>query len=171
MTLERIVQFHGAYDLRRPEPRKNYGIHGMEIIFAVKGSKGAVTLNIFTDWHLPHVAGEIQARKSKGYPYNLDELCLPNIVDIGFHSKLPIYGEQTPMENCELTDGNCYYGDSSLQGNEQWREGFLHGGTGWLWPRLEQYYQHIFDGGDRPDLTPIPKKHPDEKIEDAPTSK
>lgn len=163
MTLERIVWFKGAYDLRRPKPNKDYGIHGMDIIFAVKGSKGAVALQIFTDWYLPHVAMEVQARKSKGYPYDEAELCLPNIVDIGFHSKVPIYGEDRPMKDCELTGGDCYYDGSSLQGNEKWREGFLHGGTEWLWPHLEQYYQHIFENGDYPDLIPIPRKHPDEE--------
>lgn len=91
-----------------------------------------------------------------------EEFLLPNIIDIGYHSKTPHYEGHSPQYNCELTGGDCYYDGTSLWGNEQWREGFIHGGTEWLWPRLEQLYRHYFEDGDVPDLTPIPRKHPKE---------
>lgn len=163
MTLERIVNFHGAWDLTRPEPSRNYGIHSMEIRFAVKGQKGAVTMNVTTKWYLPQNISTAYRMYTKGYPFDgPKELMLPDITDIGYHSKQPQYSNQEPIGNCTLTDGPCYYDGTSLWGNEAWRLGFLHGGTDWLWPKLEDLYRHHFEGGPEVDLTPVPRKHPDE---------
>jgi hypothetical protein len=53
--LERIIEFTPAFDKRDPNPKKNYGVHGVELRFVVKGEAGAVQFLIFTNWHLPHV--------------------------------------------------------------------------------------------------------------------
>jgi hypothetical protein len=34
--------------------------------------------------------------------------------------------------------------------------GFVNGGTEWLWVKLEEYYNHVFENGPYPDVTPIP---------------
>ena len=40
--MERIIKFHQAYDKRHPNPSKNYGIHGVDLVFVLKGELGAV---------------------------------------------------------------------------------------------------------------------------------
>jgi len=164
MKLKQLIWFSGAYDLTREESGKNYGIPSMDITFVVKGRKGGVSLRIRTKWFLPQNAESSCRMYNKGYPWVAhEELCLPDIVDISQHSKKPLDYESTPTKDCEITGGKCYSDGTGLWGNECWREGFLHGGTKWLWPRLEQLYHHWLEDGDKPDLTPVPRKHPDEE--------
>lgn len=59
---QEIVQFSPAYDRRSPDPKKNYGIHGVELGMVLKGPKGAVQFLLFTNWQLPHVTAEIDKR-------------------------------------------------------------------------------------------------------------
>ena len=60
--LERIIKFAPAFDKRDPDPKKNYGTHGVELKMVVKGSKGAVQFVLFTNWQLPHVTKESENR-------------------------------------------------------------------------------------------------------------
>lgn len=159
----RKVDFVGAYDLTRPDPKENYGIHNMTLIFALCGAKGAVSMTISTGWYLPAQQLSHVEMMTKGYPWDPAELARPNITDIGTHSKAPLYEDQYQRDHCEYCGGPAYCDGTSLWGNEAWRDGFLHGGTEWLWPRLEEYYLHQFYDGPQPDLTPIPRKHPKDK--------
>lgn len=161
--LVRNIHFSGAYDLRGKPPQRNFGIHGMELHFSVKGPKGAITATIYTTWYLPEQQQSTYEMYSKYSFEPAENLCAPNFVDIGYHAKEAQYEGQTCRPDCALTDGApCYYDGSGLWGNECWREGFLHGGSDWLFERMEQEYRHRFEGGEAPDLTPIPRKHPDE---------
>lgn len=160
--LRHKVDFIGAYDLRRLEPSRNYGIHNMEIQFAVIGAKGAVTITMSTGWYLPRNQRDYVISRSKGYPWDIEDLARPNIVDVGYHAKAPQYEGQDARADCHLLGGPCYYDGTSLWGNEAWRDGFLHGGTEWLWPKMEEYYWHRFYDDPLPDLTPVPRPHPDE---------
>lgn len=155
--LLRETHFTGAYDWRGPP---DYGIHGMDLRFSVKGSKGAITITIFTNWMLPQhqvSAQEIYTRGKFGH------LCRPWFVDIGYHSKEPQYEGQEPQDNCEMTGGLCYSDGSATWGNECWRDGFLHGGSDWLFSRMEDEYRHRFENGPPVDLTPIPRQQPKEQ--------
>lgn len=51
------IIFRPAYD-KRPK----YGIHGVEMVWYVKGPKGVIQFVTFTNWHLPHVRKESDAR-------------------------------------------------------------------------------------------------------------
>jgi hypothetical protein len=156
--LVRKVDFIGAYDL---SPK--YGIHNMVIMFVVSGARGAVSITMSTGWYLPAQQLSHVQRHIKGYPWDPEDLARPNITDVGIHSIKEPYEGAFRRDYCEYCGGPAYCDGTSLWGNEAWREGFLHGGTDWLWPRLEEYYNHRFNDGPLPDLTPIPRKHPDEK--------
>lgn len=54
VNLERIVRFEPAYDKRD----KNYGIHGVQVRFVLKGAEGAVQFLLYTNWQLPHIVKE-----------------------------------------------------------------------------------------------------------------
>lgn len=158
-TFERRVEVRPSYCLIRPEPRRNYGVCACHIEFAVIGPKGAVEISFSTDWWttpaLNHLS-QFPARKTRQ----------PEGRYIGQHAKSPTHQDQSPTHDCAFTGGVCYFDCSYLYADE-WVEGFVNGGTKWLWPKLEEYYRHVFDGGDAPDLTPVPVKHPDEKGEPA----
>lgn len=133
--MERLIEMAPAFDRRDSDPSKNYGIHGVEMRFVLKGPEGAVQFLLYTDWQLPHVAREL---KGKGHENR------PMPADIGYHSPTPRYDGQTPRENCEYLGGKtCYYDGSGC-----WAYGFferlLEGGSDGLWKALECYYKRTF---------------------------
>lgn len=138
MTFEQIVKVTPAFDKRSNEPGKNYGIGACRITFILKGDKGAVQFMIGTDWHVPtsreHLATFPPTEKKQR----------PDGWDLGYHSKEPMYEDQSTMK-CDLFDcGECYYDGSSLNADEM-VEDFVSGGTNYLWPKLEDYYNQVFN--------------------------
>ncbi len=155
--LERLSNISGAYDLR-DHPR-NYGISAMKLWFAVKGPKGGVSVSLSTSWYLPSSQQSSYELYSKVYPFDpLEQFMAPQWWDVSQHHKEKQYDWQTPSCNCELTGGDCYSDGTSLWGREAWLPGFLHGGSDWLFARLEDYYREIFEDGPPVDLTPVPVK-------------
>ena len=59
---QRIVKKNKAFDKRHKDPEKNYGIHGVELHFILKGSHGASQFLLYTNRQLPHVQKEIVDR-------------------------------------------------------------------------------------------------------------
>jgi len=145
MKLEKIIKFYPAFDKRNASPSKNYGVHGVNLIMALKGDKGAVQFLLYTNWMLPHVTEEFL---NKPVLDSIDVTCrfLPLPADIGYHSYKPIYEGQTPITNtCELLDGKpCYYDGSSLVA-EKYYNILLEKGCDGVWEELENYYKDIFE--------------------------
>lgn len=149
--LERKTQFFGAY------VHEKYGQHGMDIFFSIRGPKGAISCRIFTSWCLPQVQQSNFDLFSK-YPYGPEYLMQPNIVDISYHAHEPQYEGECSRDGCSFLDGApCYSDGSGLYGNECFRLGFLHGGSDWLFDRLEEEYEHRFNDGPPPNFTPVPR--------------
>lgn len=150
-TFERWVDVHPGHALLG-----DYGIAACRVFFYVRGTKGAVQFQIGTDWY-PKKAREHLAK----FPADsLIDRPQPQGWDIGYHSHKPHYEHHKPIsEKCPILNGLCYYDGSSLQADD-WVEGFVCGGTEWLWPRLEQYYRFTFESGEYPDITPTPREVP-----------
>lgn len=156
--LERKFSISGAYN----DPSGRYGCSSMKMEFAVIGPKGAVSVLLFTAWFLPENQQKFLDLYTKGYPFDpCQELMAPKWWDVGHHSNEPMSDyekEHGPTrECCHLTGKPCYYDGTSLWGQEAWLPGFLHGGTEWLWPRLEELYSYRFENGPEPNLTPVPR--------------
>jgi len=100
-----IVDFFPAFDKRDPDPKKNYGIHGVELRMVLKGPEGAVQFVLYTQWMLPHVQKETDERIVEeivacGPDFesalicgqrNLDVFHHPMPYDLGYHSPKPMY--------------------------------------------------------------------------------
>lgn len=143
MTFQRVVAFEPAFDKRSDQPSKNYGIHGMQIRFTLKGERGAVQWLCYTGWHLPHVQRE-KRNWQQSYDREFNKV-YPQNYDLGYHSPTPHYEGQTRMsEKCEILDGPCYYDGSGLNG-EPFVEMFLREGDTAVWRELERYYAHVFE--------------------------
>jgi len=136
--LERITVVEPAYDRRHEDPDKNYGIHGCNLRFVLKGPDGAVQFLVFTGWHLRSVDGSTwQARDME-----------PMAADLGYHSYMPTYHDQQNMGPCEYLNGEpCYYDGSSLNAEPVF-ERMLTGGSDAVWKDLEEYYQQVFGDKD-----------------------
>lgn len=106
-TFTREIKFRPAFDRRDPDPRKNYGIHGMEICFVLQGPEGGITYTIYTHWMLPHVQKELDAKHSELFRS-------PVSAGLDGHWKVPQYEGQPPMKNCQLTGGDCYCDGTAL---------------------------------------------------------
>ena len=136
------VTFKPAYDRRNSDPKKNYGIHGVEIRFVLKGDKGAVQFLLYTNWHLPHVQEELDTKIDNKYPHFS---CHPLPADLGYHSPTPRYEEQVKMDNCDLLEqGYCYYDGSGLNAESVYQQLLTEGDTG-VWTKLEEFYKEIFE--------------------------
>jgi hypothetical protein len=138
---ERTIIFEPAFDRRDPDPSKNYGIHGVSCRFILKGEEGAVQFLLFTNWQLPHVQEEMNARMSPGRAvlYN------PMPADLGYHSLKPTYeGQELAQESCPYLDGKpCYYDGSGLNAERVYVR-LLEEGSDGVWAALEQYYEEVF---------------------------
>ena len=134
---ERLVLVNPAYDKRSSELGKNYGIGSCVIYFILKGQLGAVQFAIGTNWHVPSARKHLKGKP----PYMQDHK--PMGWDVGYHSPVPTYDNEDPMDCYILEEGKCYYDGSSLRA-EDWIDDFIAGGTGWLWPKLMEDYNRIF---------------------------
>ncbi len=137
MEFTREILFSPAFDKRDPDPSKNYGIHGMELTFYLKGDEGAVQFKLFTGWDLPHVRAEHKDSHTLCNIY-------PMPADLGYHSRKPVYDDQKPRENCHVLDGQpCYYDGSGLNAEPVF-DLLVTEGHEAVWVALENYYQETF---------------------------
>ena len=140
-NFEQIVEFTPAYDKRDPDPKKDYGIHGVNLRFVLKGPKGAVHFLLYTSWHLSHVREKLETCDRI--------LSQPIPADVGYHSPVPMNEWQTEptAANCDYLDGkSCYYDGSGLAADDAFNALTEHGDEG-VWQYLRRYYQAIFNGG------------------------
>ena len=140
--IEKIVSFSAAFDKRDPDPKKDYGIHGVDIKFIYKGDKGATQFVLYTNWQLPHVTEEQRKNMSRD-KYFLFE---PLPADLGYHSPTPQYeGQESLTEECEYLDGKpCYYDGSGLQAVRVYKR-LLEEGEDGVWAELADVYKHRFE--------------------------
>jgi hypothetical protein len=148
MDFVRSVTFSPAFDKRNPDPTKNYGIHGVEIRFVLRGPKGATQFLLSTNWQLPHVTKEFLQRPYDaigGDPHWMER---PMPADLGYHSYTPQYDGQ-PQRKCDVlpeTD-HCYYDGSTLMAEPVYHRLLAEGDAG-VWSALEAHYHRLFDEGD-----------------------
>lgn len=138
--LVRSIEIFPAYDKRNIDPEKNYGIHGVDIKFLLKGKKGVIQFVIYTNWHLKSVEKDlIQTCKSSGYCF-----LKPLPADIGYHAYKPQWDGQEAMQvNCKYLDGKpCYYDGSSLQAEEIFNI-MVEKGHEVMWEELEKWYKDL----------------------------
>ena len=144
MAFEKIVECTPAWDKRHKDPRKNCGIHGVNLRMILKGDKGAVQFVLCTNWQLPHVTEEIlNIPKDKT---NIKMRFLPLPADLGYHSPEPMYeGQELMTESCPYLDGKpCYYDGSGLNAEPIYVT-LLEKGSDGVWQELERYYSELFD--------------------------
>lgn len=151
-ALTRRMEVIGGYDLRDTSPARDCGICAARMVFYVIGPKGAVQWMIGTDWYVATARDHVKRfHGGRGEPSKY----LPDGWDLGYHSHKPMYDDQRPMDGkCEVIGGTCYYDGSGLNA-DLLIEGFIAGGTEWLWPQLEAYYRHVFDGAEFPAFKPV----------------
>lgn len=145
--MERLIEMSPAWDRRDPDPRKDYGIHGVDMRFVLKGEKGATQFLLYTGWILPETIGvsdimnypDQLKRHYEGRGYSP---LMP--ADLGYHSLTPMYESQSSYD-CEYVEGGkCYYDGSSLNAYGVF-ESLLREGSEGVWRELEDYYTSLWE--------------------------
>jgi len=168
-TLRRKLDFEPGWDKRDPDPKKNYGIHGMSMRWLIYGKLGTVQFLLYTNWQIASVRKEHNSMEMVHRFVND-----PMPADLGYHSRVYMYEGQTPMQNrkitgskkmkinplnsespelempifttdpvlpgCQYLNGDpCFYDGSSLQAITMF-DTLVEEGEEALWTRLENYY-------------------------------
>lgn len=122
---ERAIEFSPAWDKRHNNPKKDYGIHCMDMRFILKGPLGITQFCIYTGWFLKK---------------NRDTTTLPMYMaaDLGYHSPKPTYENQSEMECCYL--GKCYYDGSTLLAQQLFDNFIEVGNEEVIWNKLKEVY-------------------------------
>jgi len=131
---ERAVVFNAAYDFRN-HPSGNYGFNGAAICFYLRSHEGAVHFVLWTDWQLQSTRryGDLGAM-----------VCHPTAVDLGYHSRVPLYNGQSNFGPCKVLDSaDCYY-DGTSYGAQPVFERLIAEGSDGVWDELESYYRKVF---------------------------
>jgi hypothetical protein len=144
--------------------------------WVLKGEKGAVQFLVYMNWHLPHVIQEQieRAKHSHDLATDLKLFWQPMAADLGYHSKVPMYGGQEPIGSvnteinmdsskeglekfdfkrtetgtftpCPYLDGApCYYDGSGLHAEKVLAMLIKKGGEA-VWQHMEKCYHEQFD--------------------------
>ena len=138
IVFERIMTMSAAFDKRHIDPKKNYGIHGVEIRMVLKGPLGATQFLLFTGWQLPHVTQELMLKH-----HTASRCCFePNPADKGYHWSTPQYEGQEAHDCDLLPEGKCYYDGSSLNADDTFKA-LLEKGSDGVWAELEELYRDL----------------------------
>ncbi len=130
--LTRTVEVLPGYD-RRPEG----GMHGAEMVFILRGLKGAVTFACFTDW-LPL---KTQEGLMRGIERSRVIGIQPQPLEYAFHALEPSDTvRRTKHTNCPYLDAECW---TELSGPTAGyiRDLLLQGGSEAVWRELEIRYR------------------------------
>lgn len=135
-AFERILTIIPPYDLRNIDPKKNYGIHGMELRMVLRKNNNCTQFVAHLAIYLPHIRDMLCEKGS----YDMFE---GSGYDVGYHSEKPRYENQLQMVCNLLEGGKCYYGGSTLMAQE-WYEIFLKEGMDKIWDMLEEKWIDMF---------------------------
>ena len=130
---------------------EGYGIHCAEMVWYVKGDKGAIQFVLYTGWYAntigtPDLSWDALSASCCQHPHALG---YPMPADLGYHSPVPRYEGQSPMsDKCTILDGPCYYDGSSLNAYKPFSI-LVHEGGDALWAYLDEYYRSTFEEADR----------------------
>lgn len=142
LDFEERLDVTPAWDRRSDDPKKDYGIGGVDFRFALleKTTGTAMVFVLGTHWHWldaePGFGGKgVRTVKPKMGP-------MP--YDLGYHSPKPVYEGQDRMQaECSYVDGPCYYDGSTLSA-EPLFEALLREGRDGVFRELREHWESRF---------------------------
>lgn len=135
--MKREIRFFPAFHKVHDDPKKNYGVHGVEIHFILSGDQGAVIFRIFTKWMLPQTYDYWKTLGTA--PRHEDSHC--SDAGVLFHSATPMYeGHEPSTDNCDYLGKPCYQDMGYLMSREP-RDLLVSEGDEAVWKWLESAYR------------------------------
>lgn len=145
IKFEKIQKVKLPFDMRSPEPNKNYGISGMRVWFILKGPKGATQFMFGVGVYLPHVESEYKANGTDLNSFH--DIGVFSGWDVGYHALEPQYDGHAANDDCDILGCKCYYDGSSLRASDKVKEFFSIRGEPiepHIWKFLEDEYYARF---------------------------
>lgn len=156
------IKITGAKNWRRSNPSRDYGHICSTMRFELVGPLGAITVWLFMGWYVKSSRDEWRGKEMPDYR----ERYTPWITDVGYHAYEPQYDGHSICDCSLLKGGKCYPDGSSLQGDDM-NEGFIAGGSKWMFKKMREMYESRFNGAPWPDFTPEYEPHPDDRKENS----
>lgn len=137
----RSISFEAAWDKRDPDPKKNYGVHGVEIRFVLTGPLGAVYMPVWTHWMLPEVVAWHEELAKENPFLDRRHAIDPLIPGASVHSRKPHEDFTNHREKCDFFDGPCWSEEIGCFASDAIWGALLRGGEAGLWEALEDLYR------------------------------
>lgn len=146
-NLKRSIKFYPAWDKRNPDPKKDYGIHGVEIQFWLTGPKGGISWGIYTDWLLDSVLKDKKWPGFKDTTYRKDGTrSFPMGVELAYHSPKPTNKWQKEKDGtlgCQLLPkGKKCWGDAGFIAGGDLMKVLIEKGEEAVWKEMESWYKN-----------------------------
>lgn len=116
---ERVIRFFPAFH-RCTDPKGNFGIGAVKMLWILRVGDSAMTWDTFTGWGLPDEAFHAAApgcehpRHQESWPSSD-----PNGGAVDWHTPFPQYEDhELAQESCPVTGTRCYLGTGYLLGSE-----------------------------------------------------
>lgn len=128
-----------AYDKRDPDPRKNYGIAGLQLGMVLIGPTASVSFVILTNWYLPHVRreqnpGERFAEFAIGRG---DSIGYVMGADVSVHRDVPEdYQQSETAVPCDWRPGGKCWSDGSALAAGDFLEVLIAEGIEAVWEKM-----------------------------------
>lgn len=141
--LERAVVFGPGYNSAQTgNPHADFGVHGMEIIWYLRGPLGVAQFMLYTDW----IPGTL--RPGHGLPpagMSFPRIDYPMGADLGYHAPVPQWEgqEEYRRDDCRLLPGGTCYYDGSGMAAERVAKEFVLAGEPAVWAALEDRYADL----------------------------
>lgn len=116
----RVIRFKPAFHRCSPNPRTNYGIGSVTMLWVLKVDDWAMTWDVHTDWGLPDEAFKT-ANPDCTHP--MHQTGYPRVGATGgavdWHSPVPRWDDQAQaQETCPITGTACYLDSGFMLGSD-----------------------------------------------------
>lgn len=140
---ERAVVFQPGYNGDRTgDPRRDYGVHGMEITWYLRGPKGCVTLTVTVPMWVPGNLYPGHGLPPAGEPHWAD-MHNPHGFGVRYCAPVAQYeGQEPSRDDCPFIGVPCY-ADRYLSGADEPASKFTEFGDAVMWAALETFYLNL----------------------------
>lgn len=132
--------FSKSFDRRDPDPKKDYGIGGVDLWFVLKGKKGAISASFRTGWYLPSCFEN---------NYYLDQHERERLRCFMVDMHTPSCGEiddDSDTNACTwLDNGKCYLSSTLRDDEKVLQKALLERGSIGLWNEMIKIYYREFN--------------------------
>lgn len=133
----RAVRFTPAFH-RCTDPKGNYGIGDVHMMWMLRVDDWAMAWDVSTDWGLPDAEFRAAAPTCKHPMHRTFPSRGGSGGAVDWHSPVPQYeGHEKRSDSCELTGGPCYVDTGFLLGDELFRLLRIEGDDA-VWARLRE---------------------------------